>query len=165
MRRVISRNCSTDITKKQISCSTPTNCDDLQDLENGVIIDDGFCCVLEYGTVIDAPDFIFAADTNYTNIETLFIDNQQSIDFLPVLVHEKFPILKKYVVFNTPVKKISKRNFEKMYELKELELNRNQIEVIRSNTFEDLTKLEQIFVGMNLFRRIFFVIKVHALKI
>lgn len=102
------------------------------------------CCELEHGTYIDYFDYFFAADANYTNLEIIFIIHQPNIEFLPVSVHERFPRLKIYHVQNTPVQKITKKNFEKMYELVVLFLRGNQFESIKSDTFEDLINLKTI---------------------
>lgn len=135
--RKVLRSCLSDnVVKTQLSCITLTACDE----ERG----DTSCCELEYGTIIDDPDHTFVPDTNYTAVVDLVIKHQQNVEFLPVLIHERFPSLKKYYVVNTPVQKISKNNFEKLFKLKQLHLIRNQIEAIKSNTFEDLNNLEEI---------------------
>lgn len=135
--RKISRNCaSANVVKKQLSCSASTACDEKRSVEK--------CCEMDYGTVIDTPDQTFLADTNYATIAVLLITHQPNVEFLPVLVHERFPALNSYEVVNAPVQKISKKNFEKMYELEWLTLERNKIEVIRSDTFEDLISLKFI---------------------
>lgn len=137
LRRKISRNCaSADFVKKQISCITSTACDAKRGMAK--------CCELEVGTHIDEPDYTFVNDTNYVTVEVLIITHQQNVEFLPVSIHEKFPNLKLYHVVKTPVPKISKKNFEKMFKLQELKLDRNQIEIIKSDTFEDLISLQKI---------------------
>lgn len=140
-RRKILRNCgSADVSKKQISCITSTACDSA---ERGVTK----CCELELGTIIEAADYTFAADTNYTSVDKLIIAHQQNVEFLPVSVHERFSNLKLYSVVNTPVQKISKKNFEKLFQLNVLKLDRNQIEVIKNDTFEDLVNLGNIRIS------------------
>lgn len=147
-RRKISRKCaSADFKKQQLSCITSMACDLIYPNWNSEIFSSdnpSICCELELGTVIDAYDYTFVADTKYTPVKRLFINHQQNVEYLPVSVHERFPVLETYEVVNTPVQKISKRNFEKLFMLKYLKLDRNEIEVIRSNTFEDLISLEMI---------------------
>lgn len=105
-RRKISRNCaSADVRGKKISCNASPFCENL--------LNDAICCELEAGTVIDAPDYTFIADTSYPTFETLIISRQQNVDFLPVSVHESFPVLKKYWIVSTPIQKLSKKNFDK----------------------------------------------------
>lgn len=157
-RRKISRNCaSANLVKKKLSCITAMACDQIA---TDWITDEyrihypSSCCELELGTVIDASDYTFVADTNDGSIDTLFIKHQQNVEFLPVSIDERFPDLETYEVINTPVQKLSKKNFKKMFQLKYLKLDRNGIEVIRSDTFEDLINLTYIFIS----KRQFFVI-------
>lgn len=141
-RRKISKNCaSDDATRKQLSCSASIACDE----EVGGWQDK--CCELELGTVIDSSDYTFVADTNFATVEILIIAHQRNVEFLPILDHERFPSVELYYVVNTPVKKISKKNFEKMFKLENLKLDRNQIEVISSDTFEDLVNLKLIQIS------------------
>lgn len=142
-RRKISRSCGpADVEKKQLLCVASPTCDAFED--------DSTCCELGQGTVIDDPNFTFAASANYTGIELLLIEHQPGIEFLPVLVHEKFLMLTGYKVANAPVSKISKRNFEKMIKLELLKLDRNEIEVIKSDTFKDLINLKRIEISTGL---------------
>lgn len=148
-RQKISRNCgSAEVPNKQLLCSALSVCD--------FTLDDSKCCELERGTVITGPEFSFATNANYTDLVMLVIEHQQNVDFLPVLVHEKFPMLEEYRVINTAVPKISKKNFEKMYKLERLFLNRNEIEVIRSDTFEDLINLQFMWICTYEDKSIFF---------
>lgn len=148
MRRRISSHCgSANATKKQISCNdSPIHC-------NGnwprlIFSENLNCCEVEYGTYIDSPDYTFAKNQTYLAIEKLAIEFQRNIDFLPILVHEQFPILKTYTVTNTPIRRISKRNFEKLHALEELILENNLIEMIKKDTFEDLVNLKRIHISM-----------------
>lgn len=136
------RHCvSADVVNKQITCRTSIFCFESRfDYSSG-------CCGLEYGTFIDGPDYTFAGDTNYTGIDFLIIKHQENVELLPVSVHQSFPFLKYYFVVNTPVQKVTKKYFEKMYKLERLKLDRNQIEVIKSDTFEDLVNLWMIEIS------------------
>lgn len=151
MRRKISRRCgSENDTRKKISCSDfPINCKtykERDDMANFVLR----CCDLDSGSYIDAPDFTFSMNSNYTAFERLIIENQRDVIFLPVLIHEQFPNLKFYQVKNAPIQMISKRNFEKLNMLERLSLERNQIQMIKKNTFEDLANLNYIQISMKL---------------
>lgn len=143
-RRRISRHCaSADVVKKQLSCISPIACNE----ERRSWYDHSGCCELDYGTVIDATDFSFIADKTYTIFKCLNVEHQPNIEFLPISLHERFPNLKVYSVKNAPVRKISKKNFEKMFRLEQLFLDRNQINVIKRDTFEDLINLEFIEIS------------------
>lgn len=142
-RQKISKRCaSAGILKKHMSCSASPTCDAYPYSSNTLK-----CCELEVGTIVDSPDFTFSVHANYTVIEMLIIKDQQDVEFLPISVHESIPMLKEYQVINTPVSKITKKNFEKMYKLRRLLLERNRIEVIRSDTFEDLINLKWIGIS------------------
>lgn len=144
-RRKISRSCMPDAVdvKKEISCITSIACDEMQEQRFIQAYGNASgCCELEYGINIDSPDYSFAANANESNLEVLIIGHQQNVEFLPVLVHKRLPGLKVYWIVNTPVPRISKRNFEKLYKLNVLQLDRNRIETIKSDTFEDLTSLK-----------------------
>lgn len=147
-RRKISRSCSSaDFMRKSISCTFSIICDGIREEKFIRAYGNNLgCCELEYGIHIDEPDYTFDTNTNYTQLEVLMIAHQQNVEFLPILVHESFPIIKVYWIVNTPIQKISKINFEKLYELKVLKLDRNQIEVIKSDTFSDLKNLHIIIV-------------------
>lgn len=149
-RRKISKNCaSADVTRKEISCSAAIDChEDYNHVQMHLYNRTLRCCKIEYGTYIDSPDYTFIADKNYNKLEGVTIMDQQTVEFLPILVHERFPILKFYSVVNTAVQRISKKNFEKMYELGFLYMEDNQIEVVRSDTFEDLIRLKIIYMGI-----------------
>lgn len=148
-RRKISRYCaSADKESRKLSCKASFECS--RDIYQSFIKSlptVKSCCELEYETHIDFPDYHFDPNSNYATIDAINIFHQRNIEFLPVLLHERFPMLKLYVVKNTPIRKISKKNFEKLYELVELYLQRTQIEMIKSDTFEDLIGLQSIWIG------------------
>lgn len=148
-RRRVSRRCgSADGLKNQIYCSAlPINCKPPWARSIFPDKDSPHCCDVKAKTVIDAPDFTFAANSTYVDFNDLEITNQQLVEFLPVLVHEQFPKLQFYSVTNTPIRRISEKNFEKLNQLKLLVLDMNRIEIIRSNTFKDLVNLTRIVIS------------------
>lgn len=139
-RRVISRSCA--LTKNEISCRILPFCMDT-DLFNRTLS----CCEVEYGTYVDSPDYSFDAKEGYNNIEVIRIEYQGNIEFLPVSVHATFSSLKVYSVSHVPVQMITKKNFEKLFKLEKLLLHDNQIEMIRSNTFDDLISLRVVQIS------------------
>lgn len=152
LRKISRSSEAADIGKNQISCITSSACDNWP-------IDCSYfsfkcnpwsfgeCCELELGTTIDAFDYTFAKDTKYTKVLGLVIKHQQNVEFLPIMLNKRFPNLKKYWVGKTPVRKISKQNFEKLFKLEELTLYQNKIEAIKSDTFEDLISLKRIMIS------------------
>lgn len=149
-RRKISRNCvdATDAARKEISCTAAVACvEDMGQFYMDLYNKTPGCCEVEHGINIDSPDYSFVADANYANLEIIYISYQPNIEFLPVLIHESFPHLKMYSASVIPVQKITKRNFEKLFELEVLFLVKNRIEVIKGDTFEDLINLKRIIIS------------------
>lgn len=149
-RRKISRSCaSANVIRRPLSCSHSVACDELRENWGSALKtkNASSCCELKYGTQIDAPDYTFLDEMNYAAVELMTITNQQNVEFLPVLLHERFPFLKLYRVENTVVPKISKKNFQKLNQLVWLTLNRNQIELIKSDTFMDLVNLKFVYIS------------------
>lgn len=148
-RRKISRSCSSPHVKKQLKCSAvSTNCDETLDPSKSIENQNNLsCCEVESETFIDAPDYTFETNLMHATFQKLVIANQQNVEFLPVLLHENFTIVEYYSIKNTAVQKLVKKNFEKMSQIKYLKLVRNQIEVIRSDTFEDLKNLKLIWIS------------------
>ena len=103
-------------------------------------------CFLDDVTTIGTDDTSISSPKDNT-VKGLLLEDNQNIKFLPVKVYEKFPSLVGLSAFDCRIKTISKTNFEKLYNLKEIHLHGNQIERISSNTFEDLSSLEQVFLG------------------
>lgn len=69
------------------------------------------------------------------------------ISFLPQGVGGKLPNLLSYAATYCSVKAIFKDNFKGLSKLIYLGLNRNEIEKIPTNTFEDLKVLEKLELG------------------
>lgn len=138
-RRIISRNCA---ARNEISCKIFPFCED-----DRLFNRTAGCCQLEYGTYVDSPDYSFSTNQDYASLEVIFIEYQRNMEFLPVSVHRTFPILKVYSVIHTPVRKISKKNFEKLHKLEKLRLQNNYIEAIQSNTFNDLISLQVVEIS------------------
>lgn len=76
----------------------------------------------------------------------LYFDNNKKIVYLPVKVHRIFPNLIEYRAENCSIREISKKNFEKLYKLRTIILEYNQIEKVSSNTFADLPLL--LYIGL-----------------
>lgn len=139
----VSRRCAPAENVRKLSCKNSIRCA----REKRYFWYLTVCCEMDFLTFIDSPDYSFFVEEN-VDTEILIISNQPNVGFLPILTHESFPILKKYLVENTLLFKISKKNFEKLYMLEKLEMIRNGIEVIKSDTFEDLVSLKFITIGI-----------------
>lgn len=77
-------------------------------------------------------------------ITKLEFNHNKKIFFLPVEVAFSFPNLVTYSALNCSIKTIAKIHFKNLKMLESLDLKKNQIEVVRSNTFEDLSSLKNL---------------------
>lgn len=91
------------------------------------------------GFVISPADSSIDALTFYTNKKILF---------LPIRVDETFTNLIGYEAADCSLTAVSKINFKNLDKLLYLGLMKNQIERISSDTFEDLTSLEILVLGL-----------------
>jgi Leucine rich repeat len=81
------------------------------------------------------------------SIQALSFNNNKKIIYLPESFGKKFVSLILYEAINCSIKGISKENFEGLKNLKRLDLERNNIEKILSETFQELTRLEYLYLG------------------
>lgn len=147
-RRKVTRNCASgDSSQKQITCGSIFGCSSevLLNFDNRA----ASCCYVHHATFIDTATDSFIADEKYRNLNILVMHRHKHVEFLPILVHETFPHLIGYSVKDTPLRAISKKNFEKLFELEVLWLETGQLETIRSNTFEDLVSLRMLMIRKN----------------
>lgn len=100
-------------------------------------------CAMNESTIIDANDTTVLAEPS---VQVLDFGYNKKIEFLPVEVANSFPALKIYAANDCSIKTIAKVNFKDMQFLMELTLENNQIEIIRSDTFEDLISLQGIYL-------------------
>lgn len=147
-RNKISKSCvSPEATKKEISCDSEIFWAEIIYIQNFQLSSENSeNCVLEFGSYVDSEDYSFVADSNYDRIDTIVVMNQPNVEFLPVLVNDRFPMVKKYAVVNTLIGKISSKNFEKLFKLEQLLFENNRIETIRSDTFRDLMNLKELYI-------------------
>lgn len=103
------------------------------------------CCIMTVISEIKSTEVSISEGDN--QIDGINFSENKNILFLPVLVHEKFPNVIAYYAFHCSIREISKKNFEKLSRLEDLNLNSNQIEIIRSDTFEDLVALQQLHIS------------------
>lgn len=75
-----------------------------------------------------------------------FLGNK-NIRYLPINVAGSFPNLIAYGASDTSISEIWKDNFKNLRQLRALSLFKNQIEIIFSDTFEDLKNLEFLWLG------------------
>jgi hypothetical protein len=96
--------------------------------------------------IINSQGYLIAseADLKIKNLEFYF---NREIRFLPTKVHKKFPSLTMISANYCSIKKIAKENFENLAKLERLYLSGNHIEEISTNVFEDLISLEYLYLS------------------
>lgn len=104
-------------------------------------------CELQLTTSIDFEGVTVISPWE-TSIEALDFFRNRKIAFLPIGVAEAFPTLFYYGAAFCSLTKVRKENFMNLNNLKQLDLRQNQIEVISSDTFDDLKSLEVLDFGM-----------------
>lgn len=81
-----------------------------------------------------------------SSITGLLFNKNKNIFYLPVFVNEKLPNLFSYSAQACSLTEITKLNFNGLKKLKALWLPNNQIKKITSDTFEDLSSLELLYL-------------------
>lgn len=104
------------------------------------------CCLMNRMTSIHSENLRISAKRR-DFIKGLNLFRNQRIQFLPVYINLKFPKIIRLEATGCSINKISKDNFQGLFQLYELNLDENFIEKIRSDTFEDLTSLKYIHLG------------------
>jgi Leucine-rich repeat (LRR) protein len=103
-------------------------------------------------TSIDSPNITMFTRDN--SMETIAMEHNKKILFLPDKIGDAYPNLKVIRAANCSVKVISTRNFRGLAELKEIQLQENQIETIESGMFKGLVKLENFYLRYNQIEKI-----------
>lgn len=103
-----------------------------------------------FNTCCYAADSISISSTNVTfakrdvAVNELYFANNEKIFYLPVLVYKKFPNLLRLNAINCSVREVRRENFERLNKLFAVNLSKNFIETIADDTFEHLSKLQEI---------------------
>lgn len=103
-------------------------------------------CFLDYESSIDRDDFLIPGHKD-DSIRAVYMKNNSNIEFLPVQIYRKFPNLLRYSMINCGFSEVFKKNFENLIQLELLDLSDNRIEIMRSDTFEGLFRLENVFLS------------------
>lgn len=77
----------------------------------------------------------------------LVFTRNYGIYYLPIEVAISFPELIVYEAEATSITSIAKINFKDLNKVKSLNLRRNEITTIKSNTFEDMASLDRLLLG------------------
>ena len=99
---------------------------------------------MQISTIINATDVEVSARDESINV--LNFNYNKKIFYLPIKVSEKFPSLEVYYAFSCSLTTISKANFAGLSRLRVLDLSVNQIEKLRSDTFEGLETMDTLYL-------------------
>jgi hypothetical protein len=111
---------------------------------------------LRYGTlmscylkqpVINLPSFRISMPQNHI-VKGMSFWMNRNVFYLPESSREIFVNLEQYYAGFCSIKEISIRNFRGLMKVRGLWLHENQIEMIRSDTFEDMKSLEFLNLSM-----------------
>lgn len=102
-------------------------------------------CLMNNFTVIDSNDIEMTSRRN--EIEEIVFTNNKNIKFLPIRMHQTFPNLREIIAYGCSIQNISRSNFDKLNRLRKLILENNHLETIKSDTFRDLLRLEELSLG------------------
>lgn len=107
---------------------------------------DQYGCKMTNYTIIRRPDISISDQTDESIIGIDF-NNNSNIHFLPISVFRSFPKLTTFGASDCSIREVSKKNFQRLWELVLLKLSGNEIFAITSDTFEDLTELSILLLG------------------
>lgn len=99
-------------------------------------------CRMYSQSVLNEPNMTFKE--NDESITGILFDRNKKIAHLPVKIDESFPSLMGYSAYACSIKGISKANFKGLNKLRYLSLQRNMIEIVPSDSFDDLLNLEYL---------------------
>lgn len=106
--------------------------------------DDEIICFMDQKTKIESQNSTVEVHYFNTNVNELQFTGNKKIFYLPVRLDETFFNLIAYFADSCSLTIITKENFANLRSLKFLLLADNQIQVIRSETFQDFTSLETL---------------------
>lgn len=104
-------------------------------------------CVLS--NTIASEDYVLGSDSD-SYVEEFDIQDNENVKYLPRHIGEKIPNLNKFVAIRCGLTVIRDFYFENMVRLEDLFLNENRIAMIEPGAFVDLTQLKSLYLNENL---------------
>lgn len=103
-------------------------------------------CYLE-SSAIDSRNFLITSAREET-VEGFSVWQNKKVEYLPKNTGEKYPNLIGYDARDCSIKEISKEDFKGLSKLQRLYLNYNQIEKISDDTFDSISGVHEILLGL-----------------
>jgi hypothetical protein len=100
-------------------------------------------CAMNTNLVLNSTIPIFSGPKDET-ITGLHFRKNRKVSILPQRVHETYPNLVVYGAESCSVKEIAREHFEKLTQLRRLNLESNQIFEVKQGVFDDLIAMEYI---------------------
>lgn len=132
----ISKKCAfteRNFGKNQISCLK----EECNGRQNNV------CCSFDNSSAISSTDFSIS-DRRHDGVTDMNLNQNPKIEYLPILFFLKFSNIQTFNAESCKIREISKKNFEHLLKLQDLNLAFNRIESIKRDTFEGLLELKKI---------------------
>lgn len=98
---------------------------------------------------IDSEGTTVSPSSPSTNFQGIYFERSKDVKYLPEKLAEKFPDLLAMQVIHCEVKTVQKKHFANLKKLFYLSLFENKIEVIEIDAFDDLPKLEILYLSNN----------------
>lgn len=98
-------------------------------------------CVITETSISTVRMFLKTPPVDVSDIKILFMHSNRKMAHLPINVYKTFPELTDYYASKSSLTKISYPNFRGLILLEVLLLDKNSIEKIAKDTFQDLTSL------------------------
>lgn len=133
LSKILNATCGFEKNGNQIACETLKS---LSPRVTNLLI----CELSSYTIVRDITCTI--SDPFNDQVESMFLSGNQNIEFLPISPHQIFPNIKFYQAARCAIKEISRRNFEGLVQLWQIDLQENQIYAVLSDTFVGLVELK-----------------------
>lgn len=115
-------------------------------------------CQFPSDTKILAKGYEISQSQKNNSVKMISMFDNKNISFLPVKIDVIFPNLEIYYAYNCAIEEIVKENFQNLYHLQQLSLDKNQIMEISSDIFQDLYSLQILTLGQ--WRKFWFQFKV-----
>lgn len=98
---------------------------------------------------IDSEGTTVSPSSDSANFKGIYFERSKDVKYLPEKLAEKFPDLLAMQVIHCEVKSVQKKHFANLKNLFYLSLFENKIKVIATDAFDDLPKLEILYLSNN----------------
>jgi Leucine-rich repeat (LRR) protein len=105
-------------------------------------------CRMDEITVIDSADLTLVSEYD-EGVTEMFGTLNKKIEFLPTKIYEKFPRLISLIFKDCALKSVTIDSLQKLVHMRKIDLSSNQIETFGNETFDDLKRLQYLYLNFN----------------